>query len=81
MAEEEGIDINRLLTLDDLCSGHNVFVAATGVTDGDVVKGVHFTANGALTESLVMRSASGTTRRIASKHDFTRLAKLIDAGV
>jgi fructose-1,6-bisphosphatase II len=76
MAEKEGIDIDRLLTLNDLCSGENVFVAATGVTDGELLAGVRYSATGAVTDSIVARSVSGTTRRIEAHHDFTRLRKL-----
>ncbi len=75
-AEQEGIDLDRVLTLDDLCSGENVFVAATGVTDGELLDGVRYFSNGAITQSLVMRSASGTVRWIDARHDFTRLRKL-----
>jgi fructose-1,6-bisphosphatase II len=65
-----------VLTLDDLCHGNQVFVAATGVTDGELLKGVRYMGDGADTDSLVMRSASGTVRRIRAQHDFTRLRKL-----
>ena len=60
-----GHDLDEVLDVDDLVSGDDVFFAATGVTDGDVLDGVHYTATGATTESLVMRSRSGTVRRIA----------------
>ena len=54
-----------MLTEDDLCGGDDVFFSATGVTDGDVLQGVRYEgARGATTESLVMRSRSGTVRRI-----------------
>ena len=79
MAEREGLDLNRVLTLDDLCKGQNVFVSATGVTDGELLKGVRYTSLGSETESLVMRSASGTMRRIAAQHNFGRLSKLAGA--
>jgi fructose-1,6-bisphosphatase II len=79
MAKGEGLDIDRVLTLDALCAGENVFVAATGVSDGELVKGVRYTTTGAITESVVMRSASGTMRRIESRHDFTRLRKVAGA--
>jgi fructose-1,6-bisphosphatase II len=75
MAEQEGIDIGKLLTLDDLCSGENVFIAATGVSDGEFLKGVQYTSDGALTRSMVMRSSSGTIRWVDAKHDFQRLRK------
>ncbi len=76
LAASEGVDLDRTLTLDDLCRGEQVFVAATGVTDGELLRGVRYVRAGAITESLVMRSASGTVRRIRARHDFTRLRKL-----
>ncbi len=76
LASSEGVDIGRVLTLDDLCSGENVFVAATGVTDGELLGGVRYSSTGAVTESIVMRSASGTVRRIEAQHNFSRLRKL-----
>lgn len=72
----EGLDVDRLLTIDDLCRGQNVFVAATGVTDGEMLKGVRYEPNTATTESLVIRSVSGTVRWITAKHDFGRLRKI-----
>lgn len=76
LAAAEGIDFGRLLTLDDLCAGQNVFVAATGVSDGELLAGVRFSGNSVRTDSLSMRSASGTVRRIVAQHDLTRLQKL-----
>ena len=65
------------MTHDDLVKGENCFFSATGVTDGDMLQGVHYEgARGATTESLVMRSRSGTVRRIASRHDRTKLRQL-----
>jgi fructose-1,6-bisphosphatase II len=65
------------MTQDDLVKGNNSFFSATGVTDGDVLHGVRYRgARGAITESLVMRSRSGTVRRIASSHDRTKLREL-----
>ena len=67
----------KVMTHDDLVKGENCFFCATGVTDGDVLRGVHYEgARGATTESLVMRSRSGTVRRIASRHDRTKLREL-----
>jgi fructose-1,6-bisphosphatase II len=68
-----GIDPDRVLSTDDLCAGDNVFVAATGVTDGALLKGVRYTKGGAVTDSLVMRSRSGTFRRIEATHAFAKL--------
>jgi fructose-1,6-bisphosphatase II len=76
MAKKEGREIGRLLTLDDLCGAENVFVAATVVSVGEMLKGVRYTSSGAITDSIVMRSASGTVRRIEATHNFTRLRKL-----
>jgi len=75
-ASREGIDLDRLLTLDDLCASEHVFVAATGVTPSELLNGVRYVSTGAVTQSVVMRSASGTVRWIDAKHDFTRLRKL-----
>jgi fructose-1,6-bisphosphatase II len=76
-ADEAGYDCSRVMTQDDLVKGDNAFFSATGVTDGDVLSGVRYEgARGATTESLVMRSRSGTVRRIASRHDRTKLRSL-----
>lgn len=72
-AEEAGYDISRVLTQDDLVRGNNCFFAATGITDGELMKGVHFERNVARTESLVMRSVSGTVRRVETLHRLDRL--------
>ena len=78
----EGKDVNAVLTLDDLCSGENVFFAATGITAGELLDGVRFREGGvAHTQSLVMRSYSGTVRWIDAAHNVTRLRKLaVDPG-
>ncbi|HKG25868.1 MAG TPA: class II fructose-bisphosphatase [Thermomicrobiales bacterium] len=73
IAQEKAIDVGRKLTCDDLVAGDNVFFAATGITDGELLKGVHYFAEGATTESLVMRSRSGTVRRIQSVHQLRKL--------
>jgi fructose-1,6-bisphosphatase II len=70
---EAGIDPDRVLETDDLVGGDNCFFAATGVTDGDIVKGVRFTRNAATTESIVMRSRSGTVRVVDGVHDRSKL--------
>jgi len=72
-AVDEGYDLSRVLSTDDLVSGDNCFFAATGVTDGELLEGVHHDARGATTQSLVMRSKSGTVRRVEARH---RLPKL-----
>ena len=63
-AIDAGYDLDRVLTADDLVSGKDVFFAATGVTDGDVLQGVRYGRPRRTTESLVMRSRSGTVRRV-----------------
>jgi fructose-1,6-bisphosphatase II len=65
-----------VLTTDDLVSGEDVFVAATGVTTGALLNGVRYTKDGAVTDSLVMRSRSGTVRRIEAEHAFEKLSRL-----
>jgi fructose-1,6-bisphosphatase II len=68
-----GHDLDRVLTTDDLVQGDNVFFCATGVTDGDLLRGVHYRAGGATTQSIVMRSKSGTVRMIDGYHRLTKL--------
>src|SRR5213082_166794 len=76
-AVEAGYDLDRVLTCDDLVAGDDAFFSATGVTDGDVLQGVRYQGDrGASTESLVMRSRSGTVRRIAARHDRSKLRTL-----
>jgi fructose-1,6-bisphosphatase II len=70
---EEGYDVDRVLTTDDLVSGQDVFVAATGVTTGALLRGVRYLPNGAVTDSIVMRSRSGTVRRIEASHALDKL--------
>jgi fructose-1,6-bisphosphatase II len=72
-AAEAGLDLDQVLLTDDLVRSDNVFFVATGITDGELVRGVRYRAGGATTESLVMRSKSGTIRRVTSQH---RLSKL-----
>jgi fructose-1,6-bisphosphatase II len=72
-----GHDLDRVLTCDDLVAGDNAFFSATGVTDGDVLQGVRYQGDrGASTESLVMRSRSGTVRRVSARHDRTKMRAL-----
>jgi fructose-1,6-bisphosphatase II len=73
---DDGFDLERVLTTDDLVRGDNVFVAATGVTDGALLDGVRYTREGAVTDSIVMRSRSGTVRRVQAWHAFEKLSKL-----
>jgi fructose-1,6-bisphosphatase II len=73
---EAGYEPERVLTTDDLVGSDNVFVAATGVTDGALLRGVRFTRDGAVTDSIVMRSRSGTVRRVEAHHVLEKLSKL-----
>jgi len=76
-AVEAGYDLDRVLSCDDLVAGEDVFFSATGVTDGDVLQGVRYQGDrGATTESLVMRSRSGTVRRVSARHDRAKLRTL-----
>ncbi|MFN8040331.1 MAG: class II fructose-bisphosphatase [Acidimicrobiales bacterium] len=75
-ALDAGYDLDRVLTTDILCGGDNCFFAATGITDGELLKGVHFDRNGATTQSLVMRSKSGTVRLINARHQGEKLRGL-----
>jgi fructose-1,6-bisphosphatase II len=68
-----GIDLDRVLTHDDLVQGDNCFFAATGVSDGQLLRGVRFDARGAHTQGLVMRSRSGTVRLIDASHRVRKL--------
>jgi len=72
-ALDAGHDLDRVLTTDDLVSSEDVFFAATGITDGELMAGVRYRAGGAATDSLVMRSRSGTIRRIQSEHQLWKL--------
>ncbi|MCZ4100879.1 class II fructose-bisphosphatase [Streptomyces sp. SID13666] len=72
-ALDAGHDLDRVLHTNDLVSGENVFFVATGITDGELLQGVRYRAETATTESLVVRSKSGTIRQISSTH---RLSKL-----
>ncbi|HET8979270.1 MAG TPA: class II fructose-bisphosphatase [Solirubrobacteraceae bacterium] len=73
-AVSAGYDLKRVLTCDDLVSGDDAFFSATGVTDGDVLQGVRYQGErGASTESLVMRSRSGTVRRVFARHDRAKM--------
>jgi fructose-1,6-bisphosphatase II len=73
---DDGYDLDRVLTTDDLVAGNDVFVAATGVTDGALLHGVRYTGTGAETASIVMRSRSGTVRRIEANHRWGKLEEI-----
>jgi fructose-1,6-bisphosphatase II len=70
-----GYELDRVLTTNDLVHSDNVFVAATGVTSGALLNGVRYVTDGAVTDSLVMRSRSGTVRRIEARHKLSKLAQ------
>ena len=72
-AVEQGYDLDQVLTQDDLVASDNCFFAATGITDGELLKGVHYDARGATTQSLVMRSKSGTVRVVNARHRLDKL--------
>ncbi len=72
-AASAGLDLDKILDTDDLVRSDNVFFVATGITDGELVHGVRYRGGGATTESLVMRSKSGTIRRVTSQHRLTKL--------
>jgi len=74
---DAGYDLSKVLTTDDLVSGEDVFVSATGVTSGALLRGVRVSGAGAETESIVMRSRSGTVRRIAAFHPSDKVKKLM----
>ncbi len=76
---DDGYDLERVLTTDDLVAGEDVFVAATGVTDGALLHGVRYTGTGAETASIVMRSRSGTVRRIDATHRWGKLEEIAGA--
>jgi fructose-1,6-bisphosphatase II len=72
---DDGYDLDKVLTTDDLVAGDDVFVAATGVTDGALLNGVRLSRDGAVTDSIVMRSRSGTVRRIEAYHHLEKLTR------
>ncbi len=72
----DGYDLDQVLSADDLVAGNDVFVAATGVTGGPLLRGVRADAHGVQTESIVMRSRSGTVRRISAFHPMDKIVGL-----
>jgi fructose-1,6-bisphosphatase II len=72
---EMGYEMGKVLYTDDLVKSDNVFFAATGITDGELLDGVKYSGDGARTHSLVMRSKSGTVREIISRHRLTKLSQ------
>ena len=76
-AVDAGYEIDRILTVDDLVGGDDAFFAASGVTDGDLLQGVRYRGAGqATTESLIMRSRSGTVRTVHARHDRAKLREV-----
>jgi fructose-1,6-bisphosphatase II len=75
-AREEGLDLEQVLTTRDLVNSDNVFFAATGVTDGELLDGVEFEGDRAVTHSVVMRSKTGSIRQMRATHDLSRLRQI-----
>ena len=79
-AIDAGYDLDRVLSIDDMVAGDNCFFAATGITDGELLKGVHFAGDSVFTESLVMRSKSGTVRVVNGRHKAAKLKEYTALG-
>jgi fructose-1,6-bisphosphatase II len=75
-AVELGLELDQVLTIDDLVKGDNVFFSATGITDGELLEGVRYFSGGAETHTLVMRSKSGTVRSVEARHRWDKLMKI-----
>ncbi|HWH35784.1 MAG TPA: class II fructose-bisphosphatase [Acidimicrobiales bacterium] len=75
-ALDAGYDLEKTLTIDDLVAGDNCFFAATGISDGELLRGVRYSETGASTQSLVTRSQSGTVRFVEARHRLTKVAEL-----
>ena len=76
-AKSGGIDLDQVLELDDLVKGGNVFFAITGITDGELLDGVRYEGETVTTDSIVMRSKSGTSRRVKATHRLSKLMMLL----
>ena len=76
-ALEAGHDLDRVLTTNDLVTSDNCFFAATGITDGKLLRGVRYSKNIVTTQSLVMRSSSGTVRTVEAEHRLSRLREIL----
>lgn len=72
---ENDLNLDTVYGLDDLVSSENTFFAATGITDGELLRGVRYTSAGASTQTLVMRSRSGTVRFIDAQHKLSKLSQ------
>ncbi|MGC8874322.1 MAG: class II fructose-bisphosphatase [Chloroflexia bacterium] len=77
-ARAAGLDLEHVMTVDDLVRSDDVFLAATGITNGELLQGVRFSGRGATTHSLVMRSASGTIRYVQAAHRWDKLMRISD---
>ncbi len=73
LGREMGVDFDKILTIDDLVSSDDVFFAATGITNGDFLRGVDYIPHGAKTDSIVMRGLTGTVRQIMATHKLDKL--------
>jgi fructose-1,6-bisphosphatase II len=71
-----GYDFEKVLTMDDLVASEDVFFAATGITDGELLDGIKYFPNGARTHSLVVRGATGTVRQVIATHSLEKLEKI-----
>jgi fructose-1,6-bisphosphatase II len=76
IAKSEGIDPDRLLSLDDLCRSDLAMLAATGVTDGELLQGVSYVRGSAFTQSIIISSLTNTMRMVDGKHDLTAFLNL-----
>jgi len=74
----DGLDLDRILGLKDLVAGDDVFFAATGISDGELLKGVRYYSKGAYTQSIVMRSYSGTVRIVEANHNMEKLRRIVE---
>jgi fructose-1,6-bisphosphatase II len=75
-AAESGADLSKVFGINDLCSGDDIFFAATGITDGELMHGVRYFPHGATTSSIAMRSRSGTIRYVNARHTFDKLMRI-----
>ncbi|MCC7370374.1 MAG: fructose-bisphosphatase class II, partial [Chloroflexi bacterium] len=75
LAEQQNLSLTKILTIDDLVADDDVFFSLTGVTTGELVRGVRYARHGAFTETLAMRGKSGTIRRVQSSHNFDKLMR------
>jgi fructose-1,6-bisphosphatase II len=75
-ARAAGYDLERVLGTDDLVASDNVFFAATGITDGELLRGVQYHGGGARTYSVIMRSRSGTVRSVDARHRWDKLMEI-----